>query len=109
LLSSSLCNFLWPPIISFFPDTNIIFSTLFSNDFSLRFPFIARHSTCRLLSRWFFAWLILRPCRYRRNIPPKHLLTFNSLHGIISQKIQELWTCILIARWGGVDWINLFF
>jgi hypothetical protein len=29
-------------------------------------------------------WLLLRP--WRRHIPPKHLLTYNGPHGVISQK-----------------------
>jgi hypothetical protein len=37
-------------------------------------------------SRSFLARLILRPWRWRRYIPPKRLLTFNGLHGVISQK-----------------------
>jgi hypothetical protein len=37
---------------------------------------------------WFLAWLILRPCRWRRYVPPKRLLTFNGPHGVISQKTE---------------------
>jgi hypothetical protein len=44
-------------------------------------------SACHLLSRWFLARLILRPWRWERYVPPKRLLTFNGLHGVISQKI----------------------
>jgi hypothetical protein len=29
------------------------------------------------------AWLILRPWRRRRHVPPKHRLTFKELHGVI--------------------------
>jgi hypothetical protein len=32
--------------------------------------------------------LILRPWRWRRYVPPKRQLTFNGLHGIVSQKIE---------------------
>jgi hypothetical protein len=41
-----------------------------------------------LRSRWFLAWFILRLRRWRRHVPPKHRLTFNGLHGVISQKIE---------------------
>jgi hypothetical protein len=39
-------------------------------------------------SRWFLAWLILRPWRLRRYVLPKRRLTFNGLHGVTSQKIE---------------------
>jgi hypothetical protein len=39
-----------------------------------------------LLSRWYLAQLI-RPWRWRRCSPPKLRLTFNGLHGVISQTI----------------------
>jgi hypothetical protein len=35
-----------------------------------------------------FACLILRPWRWRWHVPPKRRLTFNGLHGVISQKIE---------------------
>jgi hypothetical protein len=37
---------------------------------------------------WFLAWLILRPRRWRRQVPSKHVLTFNGLHGVISKKMD---------------------
>jgi hypothetical protein len=40
------------------------------------------------LSGWFPARLIILPWRQRRHFSPKHLLTFNGLHGVISQKIK---------------------
>jgi hypothetical protein len=40
-----------------------------------------------LASSRFLAWLIFRPWRWRRNVPQKHRLTFNGLHGVLSQKI----------------------
>jgi hypothetical protein len=40
-----------------------------------------------LLSRWFFVWLFLWLWRWRRRILPKRRLTYNGLHGIISQTI----------------------
>jgi hypothetical protein len=40
-------------------------------------------------SRWFLAWLILRQWRWRY-VPPKRRLTLTGLHGVISQKITEL-------------------
>jgi hypothetical protein len=36
----------------------------------------------------FFAWLILRPWRWRRHVPPKRWLIFNGLHGVMSWKIE---------------------
>jgi hypothetical protein len=47
-----------------------------------RLPWI---SACHLLSHWFLGWLILWPWRWRRYVPLKRRLTFNSLHSIISQ------------------------
>jgi hypothetical protein len=40
-----------------------------------------------LLSRWFLVWLVFRPWRWRRCVPPKRQFIFNGLHGVISQKI----------------------
>jgi hypothetical protein len=40
-----------------------------------------------MISRWFLDLLILRPWRWRRYVLPKCQLTFNGLHGVISQKI----------------------
>jgi hypothetical protein len=37
---------------------------------------------------WFLAWFILRPWRWRRLFPPKRRLSFNGLHGVVSQKIK---------------------
>jgi hypothetical protein len=37
--------------------------------------------------RWYLAPLI-RPWRWRRYVPPKRRLTFNRLHGVISQKTE---------------------
>jgi hypothetical protein len=39
------------------------------------------------LSCWFHAWLI-RAWRWRQHVHPKVQLTFNGLHGVISQKIE---------------------
>jgi hypothetical protein len=39
-------------------------------------------------SCWFLAWLTLQSCRWRWHVPPKHQLTFNRLHGNISQKTE---------------------
>jgi hypothetical protein len=44
-------------------------------------------AACHLRSRWFLAWLILRPWRWRRYVPPKRRLAFNWVHCIISQNI----------------------
>jgi hypothetical protein len=40
-----------------------------------------------IISHWFLSWFILRPWRWRRYVPPKRRLTFNRLHGVISQKV----------------------
>jgi hypothetical protein len=40
-------------------------------------------------SWWFLAWLILQPWRRKWHLPPKRRLTFNGLHGVISQ--PPLW------------------
>jgi hypothetical protein len=42
----------------------------------------------RPASCWFFAWLILRPWRWRRLVPPKSRLTFNVLHGVVTQNMN---------------------
>jgi hypothetical protein len=43
-------------------------------------------------SSWFLAWLILRPWRWRRYVRPKRRLTFNGLHGVISQQTEHFIT-----------------
>jgi hypothetical protein len=44
---------------------------------------------CKLtISRWFLAWLILRPWRWRRHVSPKRRLTFNGLQCLISHKME---------------------
>jgi hypothetical protein len=40
--------------------------------------------------RWFLTWRTLQPWRCRRELPPKCRLTFNGLHGVISQKREKL-------------------
>jgi hypothetical protein len=47
---------------------------------------------CDMLSRWFLPWLSLWPWRWRRHVPPKCQLTFDRLHGDISQKIERFIT-----------------
>jgi hypothetical protein len=47
-------------------------------------------SACHMFSRLFLARLILLSWRWRRHVPPKRWLTFNGLHGVISQKIELL-------------------
>jgi hypothetical protein len=49
-------------------------------------------------SRWFLAWLILRPWRWRWHVPLKHRLTFDGLHGIISHKM-ELFITTVVRTW----------
>jgi hypothetical protein len=47
---------------------------------------------------WFLDWLILRSWIWRRHVPPKRRLTFNGLHGDISQKItlEKYMYCTII-------------
>jgi hypothetical protein len=61
------------------------------------FPFCFLHnpkfrqadcSACHLLSGCFFAWLIPRPWRWRRHVPPKRRLTFNGPHGVVSHNME---------------------
>jgi hypothetical protein len=48
-------------------------------------------------------WLIFRPWRWRRYVPPKRRLNFNGLHGVISQKIA-------LTTWFHVGFLHgLFF
>jgi hypothetical protein len=50
-------------------------------------------------SSWFLAWLILWPWRWRRwHVPPKCRSTFNTLHGVISQKIELFIACTYCER-----------
>jgi hypothetical protein len=35
---------------------------------------------------WFLAWLIFRPWRWRRHVPPNNRPTSNGLHGVVSLK-----------------------
>jgi hypothetical protein len=42
-------------------------------------------------------FLIHRPCRRRRHIPPKRRLIFNGLHGVISQKTEPFITTAVRA------------
>jgi hypothetical protein len=47
------------------------------------------NQSCLLSASYLFlVLLILWPWGLRRHLPPKHRLTFNGLHGIISQKIE---------------------
>jgi hypothetical protein len=57
---------------------------------------VNRHfrGTCRLLfqlcllaiSRWFLAWLIIRPWRWKRHVPPKLRLAFNGCMALYSRR-----------------------
>jgi hypothetical protein len=47
-----------------------------------------KQAASKVLSLWFFDWLILRPWRWRPRVRPKRQLTFSGLHGLISQKTQ---------------------
>jgi hypothetical protein len=44
-------------------------------------------------------WLILRPWRWRRYVPPKLWVTLNGLHGVISQKTELLLHTSLWIFW----------
>jgi hypothetical protein len=57
-------------------------------------------SAFHLLSRWFLAWLILRPWIWRRYVPPKRPLHFNGLHGVTSQKTElfNLIICLILLK-----------
>jgi hypothetical protein len=67
---------------------------------------ITQHSPMkvnRLFSRTLLCCLIYsRPWRWRRHIPPKRRLTFNGLHGIVSQKIE------LFTKWA-ILWARVVF
>jgi hypothetical protein len=52
-------------------------------------------SACHLLSCWFLAWLILQSCRQRQYVPPKCLLTFIRLHGVVSPKTELFITTVV--------------
>jgi hypothetical protein len=56
-----------------------------------------------LASCWFLAWIILRPRRRRRHIPPKRRLTFNGLHGVISMKTEFFIRIILSLSTLGIN------
>jgi hypothetical protein len=59
-------------------------------------------SACHLISHWFLSWVIFRPCRCRRNIPPKRRLTSNILHGVIFDKIKFLHSDGIFGKRGGL-------
>jgi hypothetical protein len=52
--------------------------------------------TCRSCAFFFLAslcslvWLIILPWRWRRYVPPKGLLTFTGLHGVLSEKVRKV-------------------
>jgi hypothetical protein len=46
----------------------------------------------KVFARLVLAWIIFRPWRWGRHIPPKHRLTFNGLNGAKSQKIEHFIT-----------------
>jgi hypothetical protein len=84
LLDTILCQHnLFQTLTTYLPivKSNITFQTLLELKSSI---FRASH----LLSRWFLAWLILRPWRWRRHVLPKRRLTFSGLYGVIYQKIE---------------------
>jgi hypothetical protein len=57
---------------------------------------LGRAFVCHLLSRYFLAWLILRPWRWRRRVPPKRRLNFKTIHSVIS-KNTELFRFLILT------------
>jgi hypothetical protein len=64
------------------------------------------------------SWLILRLWRWRPHVPPKRRLTFNRLHGVISENIEHFkWVishldlCISVRKNSAFDvvlgWVNV--
>jgi hypothetical protein len=49
-------------------------------------------------SRWFLAWLIIRPWRWKLHVPPKLWLTFKWLHCVLSEKIELFETSMFLLR-----------
>jgi hypothetical protein len=60
-------------------------------------------SSCHLLSRWFLARHFFQIWRWRQYVPPKLRLTFNGLHGVISQKIV-LFITTAVRTSNPTDW-----
>jgi hypothetical protein len=46
-------------------------------------------------TRWFLVSLILQPWRWRRHVSVKYRVTFNGLHGPVSQTIELLYTILM--------------
>lgn len=42
-------------------------------------------------------------CRCRRHAPPKHQMTFNELHGVISHNLEPFSVCVLQMAGGCCD------
>jgi hypothetical protein len=69
--------------------SSVIWDVMLYNPLKVSWHF--RGTYClHLTSLWFLAWLIFRSWGSRLYVPPKRQLTFNGLHGIISQKIELL-------------------
>jgi hypothetical protein len=79
-----------PPSISFLVHSLLPskYPTLHSLSHWQHVAYVGFGSACHPLSRWFIAWLILRPWRWKRNVSLKRRLNFNGLHGVIAQKIE---------------------
>jgi hypothetical protein len=64
-------------------------------------------TACHILSRCFLEWLILRPWRWKRYVPPKRRLTFNGLYGDIShhrcENLKSYIAFLLSAQIGGTN------
>jgi hypothetical protein len=64
-------------------ETNVL-SRFECHIFYFVYPFVTYLLTLPRTSRWFLARLIFRPWKWRRDVPPKHRLTFNGLHSAMS-------------------------
>jgi hypothetical protein len=49
---------------------------------------VTRKQAASIPACWFLAWLIPRPCRWRRHVRLKRVLISNGLYGVISQEIE---------------------
>jgi hypothetical protein len=85
---------------------SVLWASQWELSFTLPFPscflynpkfWLTDCSACHLLSCCFLARLIFRPWRWRQYVPPKRRLTFNGLHGVMSQKIVLFITTAVIT------------
>jgi hypothetical protein len=68
---------------------NVLSSRIYHHVVRLKSTDVSEQPLCLTPnSLWFLDWLILCPWRQRWYVPPKRLLSFNGLHGVISQKTE---------------------